>query len=296
MSDHSLEKRLNQIYRDAQRLDVGKDTKLVIMSDCHRGNGGWNDNFAENETLYFTALRHYYRAGYTYIELGDGDELWENTDYRKIIQRYSHIFWLLSQFYREGRLYMIYGNHDLQKRKMRFVKKYMSEYYYPAENRYLPLFPKLEAKEGLVLKLTFCEPVRTMLLLHGHQGEWLNDRFWWVGRWMVHNIWKPLEILGVNNPFTSAGSYSNKQKYPGRIEEWARQNGQLTVGGHTHRPFCSGDSQYCYFNSGSCVHPRCITAIEIEGNNLYLVKWLVDVDSENHLMVKKERLSQRNLS
>lgn len=295
MVEESMNRRMRRVYRNAERIEVDCDKKIVIMSDCHRGNGEWNDNFAENEKIFFTALRDYYKKGYTYIELGDGDELWENKDYRKIIQLYSHIFWLLSQFYREGRFYMLYGNHDKQKQSLHFTKKYMSEYYYEAENRYLPLFPKIEVKEALVLKLTCFETQKTILLVHGHQGDLLNDKLWRLAKWMVRYIWKPLEILGVNNPLTVSGNYARKPKYPNKVEQWAEENKQLTIGGHTHRALCPADLETYYFNSGSCVHPRCIMAIEIEEKLLRLVKWFVDVDSENYLVIKKELLKQHYL-
>ncbi|MFA9462882.1 MAG: metallophosphoesterase [Velocimicrobium sp.] len=295
MEECRLDRKMKKIYRNAERIEVGETTKIAIMSDCHRGTGEWNDNFAENEKIYFTALREYYRNDYTYIELGDGDELWENRDYSKIIQLYSHIFWLLSQFYREGRLYMLYGNHDKQKKSKKFTKKYMSEYYYEAENRYLPLFPKIEVTEGLVLKLTCCEKQRTILLVHGHQGDLLNDTLWRFTRWMVRYIWKPLELLGINNPMTPAGNYSNRPKHANKVEQWAECTKQITIGGHTHHALCSSDLAACYFNTGSCVHPRCIMAIEIEDRQLRLVKWGIDVDSRNHLLVKKELLVQHYL-
>ncbi len=164
------------------------------------------------------------------------------------------------------------------------------------ENRYLPLFPKIEIKEGLVLKLTCCETQRTILLVHGHQNELLNDRLWLLAKWMVRYIWKPLEIVGINNPLTATGNYSSKPKHPNKVEQWAEEKKQLTIGGHTHRALCpASELETYYFNSGSCVHPRCITAIEIEGRNLHLVKWYVDVDSDNHLLVKKELLMQHYL-
>lgn len=44
-------------------------------------------------------LSHYYQSGFSYIELGDGDELWENRNMTQIIDVHSDVFWLLSRFY-----------------------------------------------------------------------------------------------------------------------------------------------------------------------------------------------------
>lgn len=74
----SYQKRLDQAFENAPVLPLDDNHKYVVFSDCHRGSGNNNDNFIKNEHLYLAALRHYNRMQYTYVELGDGDELWEN--------------------------------------------------------------------------------------------------------------------------------------------------------------------------------------------------------------------------
>lgn len=70
--------RLQKSFEGALRLPLNPCSKYVLFSDCHRGSGTSNDNFLKNQNLYYAALQHYFIFGYTYIELGDGDELWEN--------------------------------------------------------------------------------------------------------------------------------------------------------------------------------------------------------------------------
>ena len=72
------------------------------MSDCHRGNGSWGDNFLNNQNLFFAALYYYYENGYSYIELGDGEELWENRQITDIINAHSDAYWLMSMFYKSN--------------------------------------------------------------------------------------------------------------------------------------------------------------------------------------------------
>lgn len=74
----SYQKRLDQAFENVPVLPLDDNHKYVVFSDCHRGSGNNNDNFIKNEHLYLAALRHYNRMQYTYVELGDGDELWEN--------------------------------------------------------------------------------------------------------------------------------------------------------------------------------------------------------------------------
>ena len=69
-------KRISKVFEGAYEIPLYNDSKIVLMSDCHRGAGDWSDNFLKNQNIYFSALMNYYKEGYTYIELGDGDELW----------------------------------------------------------------------------------------------------------------------------------------------------------------------------------------------------------------------------
>ena len=69
------QQRLDGAYRSA-RVELFDDaSKMVFMSDCHRGTGGLADEFQRNENAYLHALSHYYDHGFTYVEVGDGDEL-----------------------------------------------------------------------------------------------------------------------------------------------------------------------------------------------------------------------------
>jgi hypothetical protein len=57
-----------------RRLPLSEDTKLIIMSDMHRGDGTRSDDFAHNSLIYKCALDYYLANGFTYIELGDAEE------------------------------------------------------------------------------------------------------------------------------------------------------------------------------------------------------------------------------
>lgn len=116
-------------------------SRYVLMSDCHRGIGSSSDNFLKNQHLYFAALQHYYRHGSTYIELGDGDELWENRSMKNIIDVHSNVFWLFKQFHEENRLYLIYGNHDIVKRKKGYTAKSCGAYFCTQSQQVQPSSP-----------------------------------------------------------------------------------------------------------------------------------------------------------
>ena len=165
--------RLNKSFKNAPVLPMGPGCDYVLFSDCHRGNGTHNDNFLLNEHLYLAALRHYYQSGFTYIELGDGDELWENRKMDSIKEVHSDVFELLSRFYKENRLYMIYGNHDIVKKHPSFSRKKCASYFCTSHQCTEPLFPGITFYSGIVLRDEHSG--QSLYLTHGHQASLLNS-------------------------------------------------------------------------------------------------------------------------
>lgn len=278
-------KHLTDVYNAADELLIDHNSKIVLFSDCHRGEGNWGDNFFNNQNLYFAALNHYYDSGFVYIEIGDGDELWENRSMEDIKYTYSHIFWLLSKFYTAGRFHMLYGNHDIVKKDKAFVKDYFEYYYDESLKKYIPLFPGIKIKEGLILR--FKDSSDTIFLVHGHQVDFLNYTIWRIARLLVRYLWRPFELVGIRNPTSPAKSYDKKVKVELKLMDWSKQQEQMLIAGHTHRPVFPKPGEPLYFNDGSCVHPRCITAIEIEDSTISLVKWAVKVRKDRSLYVER---------
>ena len=124
-----MSKKLDKKFEKSQRIPIDNNTKIVIMSDCHRGAGDNLDNFIKNQTIYEAALLYYYNSGFTYIELGDGDEMWEVKNYQDIIEVNLDVFKQLKKFYETNRLIMIYGNHDISKKSKTILEKYFYKYY-----------------------------------------------------------------------------------------------------------------------------------------------------------------------
>jgi UDP-2,3-diacylglucosamine pyrophosphatase LpxH len=282
--------RISRVFERAPALDIDDSSKLILFSDCHRGSGDNNDNFASNENIYFTAMLRYFDEGYTYIELGDGDELWENRKFGLITDENNHIFWLLSEFHRENRLHMIHGNHDMVKRSANWRRKNLYGYYNERERRHLPLFGDMSVSEGLILRYRGADGERQLRLLHGHQGDPLCDRYWRLGRFLVRNVWRPLELIGVKDPRSTSENRRKRNTIERRLSAWANRSGELLIAGHTHRPQLSADSLYA--NTGSCVHPRCITGIEISGGAASLIKWGVETRSDGVLFIGRTVLEQ----
>ncbi len=280
--------RLEKVYRKAQRVSIDKNSRIVCMSDCHRGVGNRGDNFLPNENLFYAALQYYYSRHFWYIELGDGDELWENRDLGQIVEIHSEVFGLLSQFYQSGRFSMLYGNHDCQKKRQKNGNAYCHKSGYSSMESLDEPFQGLCVQEGLILEM--CPMGQELFLVHGHQGDLLNDTLWPLARFLVRYVWKPLELIGVSDPTSAARNYKKCKKTEKRLEEFSEKKQIMVMAGHTHRPVLSKPGEGRYFNDGSCVHPQCITAIEIENGAVTLVKWSVDVDCNRRLSVQRRVL------
>lgn len=255
----SYKKRLDHAFLQAPILPINLDTKYVIFSDCHRGIGNNNDNFLKNGNSYFAALQYYYQRGFTYIENGDGDELWENYTIEQIKEIHGDVFAQLMEFQKKGRLFMLYGNHDMVKRNLS----------YPHSD-----FPYYE---GLILRLS----QKDLRITHGHQADVPNSVLWKLTRFLVRYLWAPLEYFGVSDPTNAARNNTKKEKLEKRYLSYARENRCFLMTGHTHRPML-GNAASPYFNCGSCVHPKCITCIELCGHQINLVKWCSSSEKSAH--------------
>lgn len=281
--------RLSQVYSLSPVIPFDETSKFVLMSDCHRGDGSWIDNFSHNQYIYHSALRYYYEHGFTYIENGDGDELWKFKSLHDISNIYIDIFRQLHYFYKENRLYLIFGNHDIEKRDPDYVRQNMARYYDNHTNTYEPLFENISVHEGLVLKQK--ETGKELFVVHGHQGDPRDDQFWRTSKFLVRHFWRRMELLGFKD-ITSAAKNNVKKKHVERmLYEWASKNKKIVIAGHTHRPICPLDPGNLYFNDGSCVHPNSITSLEIQNSEISLVKWSVKTTDKLALYVNRQEIA-----
>lgn len=279
-------KKLSQLLNNSKELVIDDNSKIIIMSDCHRGYDTWGDDFSRNENIFLAALSYYYTNSYTYVEVGDGDDLWENKSLSKIIETHKDVFSLLYMFDRMNRLYLLFGNHDIVKKKE--CINHSLVYNNGNIERYMLLFKDICVDEALVLR--YLPTNDRILITHGHQGDFLNDRIWKVSRFLVRYLWHPLELIGIKNPTSAASSINKKLSVEGKLKEWTDKNKQMLIAGHTHRPVFPKVGEPLYFNDGCCVHPRYVTGIEIADGDISLIKWSIKTRMDQSLFVAKEAL------
>lgn len=280
----SSKKRLDNAYNKAKIINFDDDSKFILFSDCHRGDNSFADDFANNRNIYFHALKHYFAQGFQYCELGDGDELWENLSFEPIFEAHKNVYMLMKQFHEQQRLHMIWGNHDMVYRNPNYVKKHLETYFDAEAGDDKPLLNDLKYHEGIILK--HIKTGQELFLTHGHQADPWNYTFWKWSRFLVRILWKPLNVIGISDPTRPAKNHKELIKVERRTKKWITENNnRITIAGHTHRPRFPEPGDIPFFNDGSCVHPRCITGIEIENGNITLIKWLVDTNDDGVLQI-----------
>lgn len=280
------------LEKNEKIFELSVNTRIVIFSDLHRGLGDWADDFMHNSLIFLNALDFYCGEGFIYIELGDGDELYENRRLSDIVRAHGNIFRLMDKLHQEKRLCYIVGNHNIQMRTQRWLEKALEE----ARAQIAGLFHNLKIHTSAMIG-------EKIFLFHGHQGDFINDTCAPFGRFFVRHFWRPLQnIFGWKDPTSPAQSFKKRNKVEQGILDWARKNRMIAIAGHTHRPiFMSLNKQQnlagmeaepYYFNCGSGIHPRCVTCLEIREMMISLVKWhiVADPEDEKRLKVVREPL------
>lgn len=281
---------LNKAFKTAKSVDLSKDAKIVFFSDLHKGDNSYSDDFRHNYKLYNYALQSYYDQGFTYVELGDGIELWENKSFEPIFKHHKSIFELLKKFHRQKRLFLLWGNHDMEFRNPIIVEQILHTFFTPQNIKDKKEYFDLEYYESLLF--TFENTNKTIFALHGHQADYMNYIHWKFNRFFVRYFWKYLQKwFGISDPTSPAKNYKGLVKVERKLNQWiVKNNNQMIICGHTHRPRFPDPGDIPLFNDGSCVHPDSITGIEIEDYTIALIKWHYVLDEKQERSIVKTYL------
>ena len=282
---------LDRAFLNAKPLSINKDSKIILFSDLHKGDNSYADDFQHNMEIYKYAMESYFEKKYTYIELGDGVELWENYTFEPIYEAHKAIFDLLDLFYQDNRLHMLWGNHDMVFRDPKTVEKLVRHFFRPKTVREKETLFDLEYHESMILQIENSE--KKILLIHGHQADLLNYKFWKLSRFFVRYFWMPMQKwFSLKDPTSPAKNYKNLIKVERKLKNWMlKDDNQMVIAGHTHRPRFPDPNELTYFNDGSCVHPNSIIGLEIDNLQITMVKWHTKIDSEGNSAIVKTMLA-----
>jgi predicted phosphodiesterase len=283
-------------------FDAAAD-KFVIFSDQHKGARDGADVFRHCVNNYLAALEYYNNEGYTYINLGDSEELWGNI-FLTIKRHNKNTFEAESEFLKRKAFIKIFGNHDLYWDNDPLAIVSLLQLY----------GEQVKIYEGAILKTTVKDKEFNILLTHGHQGDLQSDGNWF-SKWFVSDVWGPLQSYLHINPNTPAYNDQLKTDHNRLMYEWSsKRKDTLLITGHTHQPVfrsmtelesmydrlshASGEEAAAlqkkisrlhlqdakppdfngyldtYFNTGCCCFDDGdITGIEIDSGCMRLIKW-----------------------
>jgi predicted phosphodiesterase len=225
---------LTELYGSITR-DPGKNGPLfdfkpgehpvIIFSDHHKGARNGSDDFAPAEKNYLAALDYYNNRRFYYINLGDSEELWENTIFQ-VLNHNKDTFDKEKLFVDRNAFVKIVGNHDLYWGNDPFAGVSLKYMYGKAIKIYTGAVLRTELPTGYID--FFCT--------HGHQGDAQSDGNAF-SKWFVSMIWGPLQSylqINTNSPSCNDDSKTLHNQF---MYEWsAKQNDLILITGHTHQP------------------------------------------------------------
>ncbi len=277
--------RLMRAYEGAKILEFDEHSKYVFISDCHRGNGSFSDEFSKNRNTYIHALNYYNDRGFTYIEVGDGDEFWEVKKMSIIQEAHTDALHAMKRFHDDGRFVYIYGNHNIMMRDEAFVREHYYQYYNEFTEQDTPLLPGLQPVEAV--RLVHKHTGQEIFVVHGHQGDAGNDQFWRISMLSLRYFWRYLHSFGIKNPASPVKNIFKRHKIEKNYAKWIATNRKALICGHTHRFKYPRTGELPYFNTGSCVYPTTITSLELEHGLISLIRWKVLVNAEGVIQVQR---------
>lgn len=277
--------RLTQAYDKAKIIPFNKDSKFIFFSDTHRGDDSVSDEFTRNQHIFLHALNYYHNRVYTYVEAGDGDELWEHPKFKHIRLAHKDVFIAMKKFYDDDKLLLLYGNHNIYLKSREYVEENLYSFYDEYEQERVDLFPGIVPHESVILRSE--ETGQNILVVHGHQGDLMNDRFWRVSMFFSRYFWRFMHVVGFQNPSSPAVNLYKRHRVEKKYNKWIEKHKTMLICGHTHRPKFPKHDELPYFNTGCCINTRGMPGIEIIDNKILMVDWRVYADDDGVMRIKR---------
>ena len=297
----SLSKLYNSTKKNNKRvcvLNIDAADKFIIFSDQHKGNRDYADDFAGNEFNYLKALEYYHSQNFSFINLGDSEEIWKYT-VEEVLPKNEKAFAAEAAF-QPNKYFKTFGNHDIIWKNKWDVERLLKNYFA------LPL----PVYEGIILKTTVANEALTVFCTHGHQGDKMSDNNAF-STWIVAHVWTPIQRYLKINVNTPSKNYSLRNKHNQLMHQWSsNRKNVLLITGHTHSPvFASGKYSShpsnkiekdtneklkpSYYNSGCCCfNDGDITGIEIEDGFIRLIRWHQDNDTSTRTILEEIKLEK----
>lgn len=264
--------RLDEDYKpDRHFINLNKEKRYVVLSDFHRGDGGYVDYFNRNRKIIAAKFKELYENSKKDVVLmlnGDIEEGWAYghslryrkqgiihigfIDTNKLIDPYYRdyrgdpeetIFYWEKKFNEQKRYFRIYGNHD--------------DYWANEENLKGTLLKDndIEVCPGICLNIKD-NINKKIFVVHGCQGKFDADvgNFfalyakqveigWWYLLRLVFR--KPRERLRPRHIEIAMRNLKKQEEY---LLSWAKEKNIVLIAGHSHLPYINGEKYLCLLN------------------------------------------------
>jgi predicted phosphodiesterase len=300
--------------------------KFIIFSDEHKGARDLADDFRLAENNYMNALNYYFDNGFYFINLGDCEELWENKP-DVVMEKNKADFEAEIRFLQQNRYYRVFGNHDLQWKfdvprnrflipvfgsKLKIYEGLLLTTSY--NNRTYSIFCTHghqgdQKSDGNAFSTWFVAAIWTPLQRFLEISiNSTSDSFELVDK---HNIimyeWsatqKDLVFISGHTHKPVFASLDHIERLNKQLEK-AKASGDAAVTQQIEAELEKRKAEYAgkqfhktmvipsYFNSGCCCFSDGdITGIEIEGDNIRLVKWKEENGQSHRIVLEESPLS-----
>ena len=300
-------KSLSKLYKSNRNIKSKRVTviefnsttdKFIVFSDQHKGNKDSADDFKNCEATYIAALQFYHVQSFTYINLGDCEELWKYKP-ENVLPHINVALQAEAAFQSDKKYYRSFGNHDIIWKNKWDVDRLLKN------NFKLPL----PVSEGILLKTSIDHQPLTVFLTHGHQGDKMSDNNA-LSTWIVAHLWGPVQRYLQINVNTPSKDDNLRNKHNKMMYEWSsNKKNLLLITGHTHQPvFASGKYSShpaskinidnlkinpSYFNTGCCCFSDGdITGIELANGYIRLIKWKMEEAVAKRIVLEEITLQE----
>ncbi|MBA7618892.1 hypothetical protein ES703_26224 [subsurface metagenome] len=278
-NDDAIIERLNEFYNGTEKniieLSQNSNTKYVLFSDLHMGDGKKADCFAHNEETVRFALKYYKENDYSLIFLGDVEDLWI-FDLDRIKNRYDEKIYSLIRSFEDKKVYRIFGNHD-------------SEWNRPSD----PLLKNAEIlhKSPEAIKLG-----DDIFLFHGHQGDYMCDKVAWFSKFWVQKVWPPL-IPIARTYFNYENRSATKSQIPKNREKlfynWAKKKKVILICGHTHNAIFASRSYYWWLKEQIEIKEKKLEKIQSTEDKVRINKLSKRIDKLKSELLDEEKKGRK---
>ena len=180
---------------------------------------------------------------------------------------------------------MMYGNHNIYLRNKEYVRNNFYKFYDDYTQDMHDLFVGLNPIEALLLK--YSSSGQEIFIVHGHQGDLMNDQLWVINMFLLRYFWRFMHVVGFQNPSSPARNHFKRHKIEKTYKKWILKHRKMLICGHTHRQKFPKPQELPYFNTGCCIHSKGITGIEILDGKIMMVDWRIKADNDGVLHIER---------